>query len=110
MFEIFKKSLFAGLGLAVVTKTKLEKVLEKLVEEGKMSREEAEKMGQELLESGEKQWDDFETKLKETVKGFLENMDLSKASDLNKLEKKVKALDMRLKALEKPKEKNAAKK
>jgi polyhydroxyalkanoate synthesis regulator phasin len=110
MFEIFKKSLFAGLGLAVVTKTKLEKVLEKLVEEGKMSREEAEKMGQELLESGEKQWDDFETKLKETVKGFLENMDLSKASDLKKLEKKVKALDMRLKALEKPKEKKAAKK
>jgi polyhydroxyalkanoate synthesis regulator phasin len=110
MFEIFKKSLFAGLGLAVVTKTKLEKVLEKLVEEGKMSREEAEKMGQELLESGEKQWDDFETKLKETVKGFLENMDLSKASDLKKLEKKVKALDMRLKALEKPKEKKAANK
>ena len=110
MFVIFKKSLFAGLGLAVVTKTKLEKVLEKLVEEGKLSREEAEKMGQELLESGEKQWDDFETKLKETVKGFLENMDLSKASDLKKLEKKVKALDMRLKSLEEPKEKKAAKK
>lgn len=110
MFEIFKKSLFAGLGLAVVTKTKLEKVLEKLVEEGKLSREEAEKMGQELLESGEKQWDDFETKLKETVKGFLENMDLSKASDLKKLEKKLKALDMRLKSLEEPKEKKAAKK
>ncbi|MBW2484303.1 MAG: hypothetical protein JRF05_02975 [Deltaproteobacteria bacterium] len=110
MFEIFKKSLFAGLGLAVVTKTKLEKVLEKLVEEGKLSREEAEKMGQELLESGEKQWEDFETKLKETVKGFLENMDLSKASDLKKLEKKVKALDMRLKSLEEPKEKKAAKK
>ncbi len=110
MFEMFKKSLFAGLGLAVVTKTKLEKVLEKLVEEGKMSREEAEKMGQELLESGEKQWDDFETKLKETVKGFLENMDLCRASDLKKLEKKVKALDMRLKAQEKPKEKKAANK
>jgi len=108
MFEIFKKSLFAGLGLAVVTKTKLEHVLEKLVEEGKMSREEAEKMGQELLESGEKQWGDFETRLKETVKGFLENMDLCKAGDLKKLEKKVKTLDMRLKALEKPKEKKAA--
>jgi len=110
MFEMFKKSLFAGLGLAVVTKTKLEKVLEKLVEEGKMSREEAEKMGQELLESGEKQWDDFENKLKETVKGLLENMDLSRASDLKKLEKKVKAIDMRLKSLEKPKEKKAVKK
>jgi len=110
MFEIFKKSLFAGLGLAVVTKTKLESVLEKLVEEGKMSREEAEKMGQELLESGEKQWDDFETRLKETVKGLLDNMDVCKASDLKKMEKKVKAIDMRLKALEEPKKKKAASK
>jgi polyhydroxyalkanoate synthesis regulator phasin len=110
MFEIFKKSLFAGLGLAVVTKTKLESVLEKLVEEGKMSRDEAEKMGQDLLESGEKQWTDFETRLQETVKGFLKNMDISKASDMKKLEKKLKALDMRLKALEEPQEKKSDKK
>jgi polyhydroxyalkanoate synthesis regulator phasin len=110
MFEIFKKSLFAGLGLAVVTKTKLESVLEKLVEEGKMSRDEAEKMGQELLDSGEKQWTDFESRLQETVKGFLENMDVSKASDVKKLEKKIKALDLRLKAVEGPKEKKTTKK
>ena len=63
MFEIFKKSLFAGLGLVVVTKTKLESVMDRLVEEGKMSRDEAEKMARELLESGEKQWTDFEEKL-----------------------------------------------
>ena len=100
MFEIFKKSLFAGLGLAVVTKTKLESVLEKLVEEGKMSRDEAEKMGRELLDSGEKQWTDFESRLQETIKGFLDNMDICKASDLKKLEKKLKATNKRLKVLE----------
>ena len=100
MFEIFKKSLFAGLGLAVVTKTKLESVLENLVEEGKMSRDEAEKMGKELLDSGEKQWTDFETRLQETVKGFIGNMDICKASDLKKLEKKIKAINKRLKVQE----------
>jgi polyhydroxyalkanoate synthesis regulator phasin len=109
MFEIFKKSLFAGLGLAVVTKTKFESVLEKLVEEGKMSRDEAEKMGQELLESGEKQWTDFEARLQETIKGFLKNMDICKTTDLKKLEKKVRAIDMRLKAQE-SKEKETVKK
>ena len=107
MFEIFKKSLFAGLGLAVVTKTKMENVLDKLVEEGKMSRDEAERMGKELLESGEKQWTDFESRLQETVKGFLDGMDVCKASDVKKLEKKIKALDIRLKALEGPAEKKA---
>ena len=109
MFEIFKKSIFAGLGLAVVTKTKLESVLEKLVEGGKLSRGEAEKMGNELLESGEKQWTDFESRLQETIKGFLGNMDICKASDVKKLEKKIKALDLRLKAVEGPKEKKKEK-
>jgi polyhydroxyalkanoate synthesis regulator phasin len=75
-----------------------------------MSRGEAEKMGKELLESGENQWTDFETRLQETIKGFLKNMDICKTTDLKKLEKKVKAIDMRLKALEEPKEKKAAKK
>ena len=110
MFEIFKKSLFAGLGLAVVTKTKLESVLEKLVEEGKLSRDEAEKMGTELLDSGEKQWTDFESRLQETIKGFLENMDICKAGDVKKLEKKIKALNLRLKAVEGKKEKKKEKK
>jgi polyhydroxyalkanoate synthesis regulator phasin len=110
MFEIFKKSLFAGLGLAVVTKTKLESVLEKLVEEGKLSRDEAEKMGKELLDSGEKQWTDFESRLQETIKGFLENMDICKSSDLKKLEKKIKSLNLRLKAVEGEKEKKEKKK
>jgi polyhydroxyalkanoate synthesis regulator phasin len=110
MFEIFKKSLFAGLGLAVVTKTKLENVLEKLVEEGKLSRDEAEKMGKELLDSGEKQWTDFESRLQETIKGFLDNMDICKSSDAKKLEKKIKALNLRLKAVEGKKEKKKEKK
>lgn len=110
MFEIFKKGLFAGLGLAVVTKTKLESVLKKLVEEGKMSRDEAEKMGKELLESGEKQWTDLESYLQETIKGFLANMDICKASDVKKLKKKIKALDLRLKAVEGPKEEKTTKK
>lgn len=109
MFEVFKKGLYAGLGLAVVTKAKLESVLEKLVAEGKMSREEAEKMGQELLESGEKQWTDFETRMKEAVEAILEKMDVCKAGDVKELEKKMKAFDLRLKALEETKVKKTAK-
>ncbi|MFC1826539.1 hypothetical protein ACFLZQ_01220, partial [Thermodesulfobacteriota bacterium] len=60
----------------------------------------AEKMGKELLDSGEKQWTDFESRLQETVKGFIGNMDICKASDLKKLEKKIKAINKRLKVQE----------
>ena len=58
------------------------------------------KMGSELLESGEKQWTDFESRLQETIKGFLGNMDICKASEVKKMAKKIKALDLRLKAVE----------
>ena len=64
---------------------------------------------EELLDSGEEQWTDFETRLQETIKGFLDNMDICKASDLKKLEKKIKALNLRLKAVEGEKEKKEKK-
>ncbi|MBW1800047.1 MAG: hypothetical protein JRJ85_04880 [Deltaproteobacteria bacterium] len=49
MFELIKKSLLASLGAAVVTKEKVEKVTRKLVDEGKISKDEAEKLSQDLL-------------------------------------------------------------
>ena len=101
MFDFIKKSLLAGLGLAVVTKTKLEMVMDKLVEEGKMSKEDAEKTLKELLESGEKQWQDFESKTQELVKEIIDKMDICRKKDLEALTKKIKAIEVRLQDMEK---------
>lgn len=109
MFDFIKKSLFAGLGLAVVTKTKLETVMEKLVEEGKMSKEEAEKTLQDLLESGEKQWQDIEDKTRGMVKEMMDKMDFCRQKDLEQLTKKIKAVEVRLDDLEKKKSTKAKK-
>ena len=101
MFELIKKGLLTGLGLAVVTKAKLEAILAKLVEEGKMSREEAEKFRDELLRSGEEHWAEMEEKISKSVKDLIGGMDLCRKDDLKEMNQKLLALEIRLVDLEK---------
>jgi polyhydroxyalkanoate synthesis regulator phasin len=101
MFELIKKSLLTGLGLAVVTKAKLEAILGKLVEEGKLSREESEKFREELLRSGEEHWQEMEEKISKSVKDLIGGMDICRKEDLRELNQKFLALEIRLADLEK---------
>jgi len=101
MFELIKKGLLTGLGLAVITKAKLEGILGKLVEEGKMSREEAEKFRDELLRSGEEHWTEMEEKISKSVKDLIGGMDLCHKDDLRELHQKLLAQEIRLAELEK---------
>jgi polyhydroxyalkanoate synthesis regulator phasin len=101
MFELIKKSLLTGLGLAVVTKAKLEAILGKLVEEGKLSREESEKFREELLRSGEEHWNEMEEKISKSVKDLIGGMDICRKEDLRELNQKFLVLEIRLTDLEK---------
>lgn len=100
MLELIKKGLLTGLGLAVVTKAKLEGMLCKLVDEGKLSREEATKLLEEMLQSGEKQWTEAEEKFGAAVKKLVAEMDLCRKVELKELEKKIQALELRLADME----------
>lgn len=100
MLELIKKGLLTGLGMAVVTKAKLETLLSRLVDEGKMSREEATKLLDELLQSGEKQWTEAEAKILGSVKKLVAEMDLCRREELKELEKRLQAMEIRLAELE----------
>lgn len=52
MIELVKKSMLAGLGLAVVTKEKVLESLDELVERGKLTREEAAEMSDRIVQEG----------------------------------------------------------
>ena len=100
MIDLIKKSLLASLGAAVVTKEKIEEATRKLVKEGKISTEDAEKLSDNLVESGQKQWDEFQSKISDTLKKIVENLDLASKKDLQALNEKIKDLESRLGALE----------
>jgi len=52
MIDLVKKSMLAGVGLAVVTKDKVFESLDELVERGKLTREEAAEMSDKIVEEG----------------------------------------------------------
>lgn len=93
MFDIIKNSLFTGLGMAVVAKDKLEKATKKLVEEGKLSQEEAEKLFHDLVTSGESQWRDIEDKIKKLIQDAIADLDISSKSEVEELRKRVEELE-----------------
>jgi polyhydroxyalkanoate synthesis regulator phasin len=100
MFETIKKSLLASLGAAVVTKEKVEEATRRWVEDGKISREEAERLAQELVESGRHQWDDMQAKITETVRKGLDTLDIGSKREFQDLKTRVENLEERISLLE----------
>lgn len=52
MIDLVKKTMLAGVGLAVVTKDKVLESLDELVEKGKLTKEEAAEMSDKIVEEG----------------------------------------------------------
>lgn len=102
MFETIKKGLLTGLGIVLITKERLDKKMEKLVREGKLSQTEAEQMLNDLLKSGEDYWDAVEVRIKDNVQESLGNLDLCKKKDLLKLQEEIERLQERVTELETP--------
>jgi polyhydroxyalkanoate synthesis regulator phasin len=100
MFEIIKKGMLTGLGIALITKERLDKKMKNLVKEGKLSQAEAEQMLNDLLKSGEDYWDELEVKIKENVRESLDNLDLCTKKDLSKLKERIERLQDRVTELE----------
>ena len=52
MIELVKKTMLAGVGLAVVTKDKILEALDEYVEKGKLTQEEAAAMSDKIVDEG----------------------------------------------------------
>lgn len=100
MLEMIKKSLLAGFGAAVVTKQMIQDATRALVEQGKISAEEAEKIAEDLTRDGEHQWNDVQSKISETVRKGLDNLDIGSRSDFQELKLRVENLEKRTAMLE----------
>lgn len=100
MFEILRRSFLAGLGAVVVTADKVREATKRLVEEGKISTEEAEKLAEDLVQSGQRQWDDFNAKFQSSMDKWTENTELARKKDLQDLRARLERLEQRISNLE----------
>lgn len=100
MLELIKKSLLASLGAAVVTKEKIQEATFSLVQQGKISVEEAEKLSDDLVASGQHQWEEVQSKISENVKKAMDSLDISSKSEFQEILTRLESLEKRVAVLE----------
>jgi len=100
MLELLKKSVLAGLGAVMLTRDKIRETTRVLVEEGKLSTDEAENFAEELVKSGEKQWDEFNGKFQTSMRKVSDNLEVVRKKDFQDLKARVELLEQRLHLLE----------
>jgi polyhydroxyalkanoate synthesis regulator phasin len=94
--EIIKKAMLVGLG----AQEKAKEFVEELVKAGELSKSEASTLVKEWTSKAEESTKEFDKRVKETVANILEKLNIPTREDMEKLEKKVQALNARLKKLE----------
>ena len=92
MSEILKKTVFAGIGLALKAWDEVEDLAKEVAKERKMS----EKEGRKFLQDVRKRYEDAQKKLEDrvekSVKDFLNKADVATRADLRALKKEIRDL------------------
>ncbi|MBU4394522.1 MAG: hypothetical protein KKD78_05785 [Proteobacteria bacterium] len=92
MIELIKKAMLTGLGVASLTKEKIEEIGRDFVEQGKLSQQEGEKLVEELLAKVEEAKEDIKKQIEERVEEIVKKMKLVRMSDLDELKSQIKEL------------------
>jgi polyhydroxyalkanoate synthesis regulator phasin len=100
MLEEIRKALLSGLGGVVLTKEKVEEISRRMVDEAKMSKEDARKLREDLLANGERQWTQLQESISEAFKKGLKSLDIGSKSEVQRLADRVDNLEKRLILLE----------
>ncbi len=98
--DIWQKALQAGLGLAERTKEKTHEIIEKLVQQGKLTSEEGQHILHEVKDATLKGSEEAKDKFQQGLASAREKLTFATSSDLEKLANKLAALEKKVKALE----------
>jgi polyhydroxyalkanoate synthesis regulator phasin len=96
MEDLIKKFVYTGVGLASLTAEKLQKSIDKLVDEDKISEKEGRKIVDEFFHKTESKKKSFETQISKVIKEVISKFDFSKAKEILDLNKRVKALENKI--------------
>lgn len=106
MFDLMKKSVYAGIGLALKTKDEVEELVEELQKKGEMS----EKEGRKFLKDVQKRYDETQEKLEKRVEDamqdFLKKTKIVTTDELKELKKEIRELKSIVNAMTQKKEKD----
>ena len=92
MFDLIKKTMLTGIGLALKTKDEVENLAEDLIKQGKLSETEGRKFLEELRDKYEDSQKKLEKRVEKTVKELLKKANLVTSDELNALKKEIREL------------------
>jgi polyhydroxyalkanoate synthesis regulator phasin len=97
MFDILKKTILFGAGLASMTREKMEKFVDEMVNKGEISEKEGRELVEDLIERSRKAKKDFEDGVGKAVAKALKKLNIPQRDE-------IEALRARIEELEKSKE------
>ena len=90
MFDLIKKTMLTGVGLAAMTREKVEELAKELIEKGKLSEKEGKELVDDMVKRSEKAKKDLDKKMENMVTKILKKMDVATKKDIARLEKKIR--------------------
>ena len=92
MIELMKKALLMGLGVASLTKEKIEEMSRDFIEQGKLTQQEGEKLVDDLLAKAEESKQDLKKEIDNRVEEIIKKMNLVRMSDLDEVKLQLQQL------------------
>jgi len=96
MFDLIKKTLLTGVGLAVMTKDKVEELGKELSSQAKLSEQEGKEFVDHLLKQSETARKDFEGRINAAVQKAVSSLNLASKEEVAKISAKVEELTAKL--------------
>jgi len=96
MQDLLKKAFSLGIGALLVSKDKIEEVVNELVKKGELGQEEGKNLANELIEKGEASMHEVESKIEKIVKSVTEKLSLPTRKELNELKSEIEQLKEKL--------------
>ncbi len=93
MLDSIHKMFLAGVGLAAMTKDKIDEHVKELVEKGKLSEKEGREIADEMLKKSKQAKDDLEKQVEKQVQQTLQALQIASKEDVEKLEARIEKLE-----------------
>ena len=101
MFDLIKKAMFTGIGMAALTKEKIEEIAADFIQKGNLSENEGRKLVDELMKKSEESQEEIKKQLDALVHAALEKMQLARMSQIDELSQALQILKEKIEVLEK---------
>jgi len=96
MENLFKKFVYTGVGLVSLTKDKVQKLVDEMVDENKISATEGKKLVEDFLKNTEEKRTEIEGQLKNGVEKVVKKFNFATQKEVENLEKRIKDLESEL--------------